>query len=139
MMKSLSKPLRLAGAMILLTNLLHNVVGAQDEGHYGVDVSWPMHHGWTESSKPLSEERRAVYEDYMNGCREKYKAKGTRCDDNEQQRLEMTLRQPQSMRVSKTYRLCTDTFSLESLVLFSQSLTVSLEFHLYRLYEDPCT
>jgi hypothetical protein len=100
-MKSLSKPLWVAGAMILFTNLSHNVAGAQDEGHYGVDVSWPMHHGWAESSKPLSEERKAVYEDYMNGCREEFKKKGTRCDSNEKSRIEMTLRQPQSMRVSR--------------------------------------
>lgn len=110
MMKPLSKALRLAVAMILLTNLSHYVVGDEEGSKYGVDVSWPMHHAWTESSKPLSDERRAAYEEFMNGCREKYKEKGKICDDNEQGRLDMTLRQPQSMVVSRAKPLYQHVF-----------------------------
>lgn len=102
MMKPLSMTLRLTVATILLTSLSHYVVGDEEGSNYGVDVSWPMHHAWTEaSSKPLNDERRAVYEDFMNGCREKYQAKGNLCDSNEQGRLDMTLRQPQSMVVRR--------------------------------------
>jgi hypothetical protein len=89
--------LRLAVSVILLTNLSLYVVGVEDEGHYGVDVSFPIHHHWTESSTPLNEERKVVYENFMNGCREKYGARGRLCDETENDRIEMSLRQPQSM------------------------------------------
>jgi hypothetical protein len=102
MIQALSKhvALRFAVAMILLTNLSHYVVGVEDEGKYGVDVSFPIHHHWTESSTPLNEERKVVYENFMEGCRKKYGRRGKLCDETENDRIQMSLRQPQSMVVS---------------------------------------
>lgn len=60
----------------------------------GVDVTWPMHYlDWN----PLNEERKEAYEEFMQGCREAYGDKGYLCDTNEKDRIDMTLRQPQSM------------------------------------------
>lgn len=85
---------------LLLTTLTCSEVSAfwskkevEEENVYGVDRSWPMHYSeWS----PLNEERRAAYEEYMKGCREAYGDKGYLCDSNEEDRIEMTLRQPQS-------------------------------------------
>ena len=83
----------LSAAVVLLASLSYFVVGHEEEG-YGVDVSFPMHHEeWT----PLNQERKRIYEEYMQGCRDKYGSKGSRCDQNEKDRIDMTLRQPQSM------------------------------------------
>jgi hypothetical protein len=65
---------------------------------YGADVSFPVHYG-TLKPGPLGN-RSELYEHYMNGCRKYYKDKGDRCDSYEKDRLEMSLRQPQSMVVS---------------------------------------
>jgi prolyl 4-hydroxylase len=46
---------------------------------------------------PLNEERKEAYEEFMQGCREAYGNKGYLCDSNEKDRIDMTLRQPQSM------------------------------------------
>ena len=79
-------------AALLFTALSYYAAG--DDGEYGVDVSWPMHHQeWT----PLNQERKEAYDEFMEGCREAYGAKGHLCDVNEEDRIEMTLRQPQSM------------------------------------------
>jgi hypothetical protein len=83
--------------MILLMSLSYDVVGVEDEGHYGVDVSFPIHHHWTESSTPLNDERKVVYENFMDGCRKKYGSRGKLCDETENDRIAMSLRQPQSM------------------------------------------
>ena len=67
---------------------------------YGVDCSFPIH-SVKSSCGNLLGDRRAVYEEYMKGCREKWGASGARrCDSNELDRLEMSRRQPQSMHVS---------------------------------------
>lgn len=76
-------------------------VSANDEGaDYGVDCSFPIHS--TESScGDLLGDRKAVYEEYMQGCRDKFGEKGAqRCDANEADRIEMSRRQPKSMVVS---------------------------------------
>eukprot|EP00548_Thalassiothrix_antarctica_P013872 CAMPEP_0194171908 /NCGR_PEP_ID=MMETSP0154-20130528/6470_1 /TAXON_ID=1049557 /ORGANISM="Thalassiothrix antarctica, Strain L6-D1" /LENGTH=474 /DNA_ID=CAMNT_0038884427 /DNA_START=169 /DNA_END=1590 /DNA_ORIENTATION=+ len=86
---------------------------------YGVDVSLPMHHmkvsdnylelAWnvdpsieTPSDyqdkvvQPLGD-RQKFYDDMIQGCVEYYGKKGNRCIEYERERVEMTLRQPQSM------------------------------------------
>mmetsp|Transcript_14180 Transcript_14180/g.20251 ORF Transcript_14180/g.20251 Transcript_14180/m.20251 type:complete len:520 (+) Transcript_14180:159-1718(+) len=91
---------------------------------YGVDISWPMHsplvsnnyphleHNRDGSGKtPIPDEykdmplqimgnKRKLYEDYMQGCRDKFdKGKRNRsCDSYEEDRVQMSLRQPQSMQ-----------------------------------------
>ena len=89
---------------------------------YGVDISFPMHHAmastnyaWlphnVDPSLPTPDEfkdlpvtplpnRQDAYEDFINGCFEKWGAKGKRrCEQTERDRIEMSLRQPQSMQV----------------------------------------
>lgn len=100
-----------------------NAEQGEDAPIYGVDVSWPMHHPgvstnypWLlHNSKPglLSPDRykdmvlqplgnvQERYERYMNGCYEYYektRGKGIRCNETEESRLAMSMRQPQSMR-----------------------------------------
>ena len=66
---------------------------------YGLDCSFPIHNREL-SCGDLLGDRDAFYEDYVQGCRDYYGKKGHRCDITEQERLKMSVRQPQSM-VSK--------------------------------------
>ena len=69
---------------------------------YGADVSFPVHHRFDNNvSNPLGD-RKAFYDNFMNGCRKHHGRKGNRCDEGERGRLAMSLRQPQSMVVSFT-------------------------------------
>jgi prolyl 4-hydroxylase len=82
---------------ILLVASLASLVNAED---YGLDCSFPIHN-MESSCGDLLGDRQAVYDKYMDGCREKWGKKGAaRCDANERDRLEMSRRQPQSMVVS---------------------------------------
>lgn len=60
---------------------------------YGVDCSFPIHRELT--CGDLLGDRQSIYDHYMQGCRERYSA--DLCDEGEDMRLEMNLRQPQSM------------------------------------------
>ena len=97
---------------------------AQDEPvQYGVDVSFPVHqptvstnypwlpHNVDPTNNPTPEEYKdmpiqplgnklAFYEEFMNGCRQFYGDRGHLCDATETDRVAMSLRQPQSMKVS---------------------------------------
>lgn len=88
---------------------------------YGVDVSFPIHYNkvsvnyaWLPHNKdperhptpaqyegmvvqPLGN-RQAFYDDFINGCVKAFGAKGRRCLETEQDRFEMSLRQPQSVQ-----------------------------------------
>lgn len=77
------------------------VVATTSGADYGLDCSFPIHN--VESScGDLLGDRAAVYEEYMEGCRQKFGSKGAkRCDANELDRLEMSRRQPMSMVVSQ--------------------------------------
>ena len=67
---------------------------------YGLDCSFPMH-SYELSCGDLLGDRKAIYDEFMQGCREKWGEKGaTRCDNNEEERLAMIRRQPQSIVVS---------------------------------------
>ena len=74
-------------------------VKTSNAGDYGVDCSWPIHGDLKSECSDLFEiDRQSVYEEYMQGCREKWGEKGARrCDANEKDRIEMSKRQPQSM------------------------------------------
>jgi prolyl 4-hydroxylase len=63
---------------------------------YGVDCSFPIHSTDFKCGDLLGD-RKSVYEDYMQGCRDFYGHRGNRCDSTEADRLDMSLRQPQSM------------------------------------------
>lgn len=95
---------------------------------YGVDVSFPMHHSkvsdnfaWLPHNvdpgrndvppeyqdmvvQPLGDKNKE-YNDFLNGCKEKWGNTGAhRCQQNENDRIAMTLRQPQSMQVRYFFR-----------------------------------
>lgn len=50
------------------------------------------------NGQPLGD-RNAFHQEYLEGCRQKYKKQANRCDGGEYDRVEMCLRQPESMRV----------------------------------------
>ena len=65
---------------------------------YGVDVSFPMHRHKIDNSANLLPDRQAIYDEYLEGCRQKYpKPKGI-CEDSEDGRIDMSLDQPKSMQ-----------------------------------------
>jgi hypothetical protein len=79
---------------VFLAGLLS--VQAQD-ADYGVDCSFPIHSKEWRCGDTLGN-RNPMYEDFMEGCRKKYGRKGAaRCDQTENDRIEMNVRQPQSM------------------------------------------
>lgn len=121
------------------------------EYQYGVDVSFPIHHANVSTNyaylrhnllpslypkphgfedmpiQPLGN-RQAVYDEYMKGCEETYsRGNGRTCRECEQERIEMNLRQPQSMiNYTQTVRIfCTVYYvhacPLERLILCSCS------------------
>jgi hypothetical protein len=77
------------------------VLNAFGQPSYGVDVSFPVHYGNVLSSddpnQPLGE-RQALYDDFMKGCHDFYGKRGHSCDVTEQDRWDMSLRQPASMQ-----------------------------------------
>ena len=64
---------------------------------FGLDCSWPIHSSSLNCGDLLGD-RQAIYDEYMEGCRQKWGAKGAkRCDANEEDRIAMSRRQPASM------------------------------------------
>lgn len=79
-----------------LTLLVFSLTKAQDDADYGVDCSFPIHsYDWKCGDKLGN--RQKIYEEFMAGCYEKHGSKGWRCKETEDDRLAMSLRQPQSM------------------------------------------
>lgn len=86
---------------------------------YGVDVSFPIHHetistnyAWLPHNvqglptpdmykdmpvNPVGDTK-AAYEEFIQGCVKAFGSKGYRCQDTERDRIQMSLRQPQSMQ-----------------------------------------
>jgi hypothetical protein len=87
---------------------------------YGVDVSFPMHHRTASTNypwlphnedssaptpfkyrgmpiQPLGD-KQAFYEDFVDSCTKHFGKKGKRCAETERDRIDMALRQPQSMQ-----------------------------------------
>jgi hypothetical protein len=89
---------------ILLLSVLAEFTFAQESPEYGADVSFPIHH-LTLHEGPLGN-RNNLYKEFMEGCRKHYGRKSKSCDEGEIDRLEMSLRQPQSM-VVRCYSLIT--------------------------------
>jgi hypothetical protein len=102
---------------IYLLVLVTSTFLSADGANYGVDCSFPIHSTDLQCGDLLGD-RKAVYEEFMQGCREKWGEKGAkRCDSSDMDRLEMSRRQPQSMVVSSLY-----TSVLHSMM---QALTIS--------------
>lgn len=72
---------------------------ATGEGGYGLDCSFPIHSrdGILRTDCGDLPSRQAFYDNYMQGCKQVYDEED--CKDTELLRLEMNLRQPQSMVV----------------------------------------
>ena len=65
-----------------------------DGDHYGVDVSFPIHHHRDGVAGGVSD----FYAEFMNGCRGRYRNAGHMlCDASEEERMDMNRRQPSSM------------------------------------------
>lgn len=63
---------------------------------FGVDCSFPIHSKDFQCGDLLGD-RKQFYENFMQGCRDFYGKKGSRCDSTENDRIRMNMRQPQSM------------------------------------------
>ena len=73
---------------------------------YGVDVSFPLHYpDVLEADKNPLGDRQSFYNDFLNGCVEHFGKQGQRCVQTEADRIEMSLRQPQSMQVGWMVKL----------------------------------
>lgn len=91
--------LRYSSLLLLALFFVASTTSSSEEewSDYGLDCSWPIHSMESTCGDQLGD-RKSIYEDYMQGCREKWGEKGAkRCDANEQDRLQMSRRQPQSM------------------------------------------
>ena len=97
-------------------------VTAEDEApEFGVDVSFPIHHKQVSNNYPWLPhnvdpennptppeyegmpvqwlgDKRKFYDEFMEGCRQKYKKYSRACDSTESDRVAMSLRQPPSMQ-----------------------------------------
>jgi hypothetical protein len=68
----------------------------QAQASYGVDCSFPIHSKELKCGDLLGD-RQSFYEQFMEGCRQHYGSKANRCDVTENDRITMSIRQPQSM------------------------------------------
>eukprot|EP00934_Nitzschia_sp_Nitz4_P008895 Nitzschia sp. Nitz4//scaffold43_size134323//66673//68223//NITZ4_003301-RA/size134323-processed-gene-0.50-mRNA-1//-1//CDS//3329551954//8885//frame0 len=73
--------------------LLASVIGGSSDG-YGLDCSFPIHGALREDCGGLVD-RQSLYDEFMNGCFKTYDEES--CLENENVRIEMNWRQPQSM------------------------------------------
>lgn len=81
-------------AALLLSAGLFRVVEAGTQ-EYGVDCSFPIHN--REYKCDHLGDKKKLYEDYMQGCRDYYGKKGEICDITENERMDMNQFQPHSM------------------------------------------
>lgn len=85
------------------TLAVDRVLNAFGQESYGVDVSFPVHYinVLNKEDNPLGD-RQSFYDEFMDGCRKHYGGKKgvAACDVTEEDRAEMSLRQPASMQVS---------------------------------------
>lgn len=77
--------------------LASSLASAQYVNDYGVDCTFPIHSKEFRCDHVFADDRKQAYEDFMAGCREHYGRKGNRCDSTEDDRITMSIRQPQSM------------------------------------------
>ena len=84
--------------VIAISFVLFKRVDAQQGADYGLDCSFPIQSTDLKCGNLLGD-RKAVYEKYMEGCYKEYGKQA--CASYEGDRLEMSIRQPQSMVVSE--------------------------------------
>ena len=80
----------------LFALLIIAVAHVEAQASYGVDCSFPVHSKEFKCGDLLGD-RQSVYEEFMEGCRQHYGSKANRCDITEEDRIAMSIRQPQSM------------------------------------------
>ena len=86
---------------LAVDNDVCSVASCSPSESYGVDNSFPIHHGIRDFDNVLSaKSKRQLYKRFMDGCQSKYSAKKHACRHNEMDRMEMNLQQPKSMFVS---------------------------------------
>mmetsp|Transcript_6355 Transcript_6355/g.9783 ORF Transcript_6355/g.9783 Transcript_6355/m.9783 type:complete len:446 (-) Transcript_6355:1110-2447(-) len=107
--------------ILFFPTLLFDVFAQEQPLTYGVDISFPQHYynassnfAWLPHNvdpennptppdlkniaiQPLGD-KETWYQKHIQGCVDFYGEKGTRCIENERERIDMNLRQPQSMR-----------------------------------------
>lgn len=83
---------------LLLALITIAVAHVQAQASYGVDCSFPVHSKEFKCGDLLGD-RQTFYEQFMEGCRQHYGSKANRCDITEEDRIAMSVRQPQSMVV----------------------------------------
>lgn len=113
---------------------------AQDAS-YGVDCSFPIFSKDLKCGDLLGD-RKAVYEEFMSGCRKYYGTKGNRCDTTEEDRIAMDVYQPQSMVVSwLTADMMHHRRQLVFNILYSFVFAIHefLELYFYRFQKDQGT
>lgn len=120
-------PVKILAAVLCLPGVaITTATAANDESptatsaSYGVDVSFPMHYNgvsdnyaWlphnVDPSVPVPEKykdkpvqplgnRQEFYDNFLDGCVQFYGKQGKRCVSTERDRIDMSLRQPQSMQ-----------------------------------------
>ena len=107
------------GSLLVLGCSLPSVLAKEEE--YGVDVSFPIHkweistnypwlpHNVDPANNPTPKkyqnmplqplgDRQKAYDEFLQGCKDHYGKKGRACTQTEQDRIAMSLRQPQSMQ-----------------------------------------
>mmetsp|Transcript_22427 Transcript_22427/g.28300 ORF Transcript_22427/g.28300 Transcript_22427/m.28300 type:complete len:455 (-) Transcript_22427:139-1503(-) len=83
-------------SVLILLSFVPNIICAVD---YGVDVSFPMHRrAIMNNTENILPDRQAIYDEYIEGCRQKFSKQKFACDDSEQGRIDMSLSQPRSMQ-----------------------------------------
>jgi prolyl 4-hydroxylase len=83
--------------LALATAALSLVDFVRGDVMYGVDVSYPMHHRNLTRPNPLGDDKQKFYEESIQRCVDHYGKRGQRCRENEDDRIAMSLRQPQGM------------------------------------------
>lgn len=120
-------------ALCLVLGATATASHAESAGDYGLDCSWPIH-GKKRSPRceSMFPHQMELYEEYLQGCREKWGAKGAaRCDSNELDRLEMSWRQPQSMVVSIDFIFWSIVFKMGARLLIE---FIHLFFYIFPSY-----
>lgn len=106
-------------------------------GDYGVDCTFPIHHADNWKCDQFRH-RKAVYEEFMQGCRDNVGKKASACDRTEEDRLEMSLNQPQSMVVRRAAQTAVG-YPIRSVTVTHFLLSVCTELHFYRFQKDSCS
>ncbi len=87
-------------AIFLIAASFPSVVKADEAVEYGLDVSFAQTSEHVNTTVQVLGDRKKVYEDYIQGCRDYWVEKSFLCDASEGERFNRNIVQPQSMVVS---------------------------------------